>query len=121
MPSSQELSTNVIIIGAGLSGLRAARSLNDAGIPTVVLEARSRVGGKTWSIADEDGVGVVDLGAEWLNDATQPQTYQLALELGLEFSEVKVQGEAILQDLNKALIKHPYGEQAPVSCDLFSP
>ena len=42
--------TEAVSIGAGLSGLQAARSLHDAGVTTVVLEARSRIGGKTWSI-----------------------------------------------------------------------
>ena len=117
MPSVLDSATDVVIVGAGLSGLQAARSFKDAGLTTVVLEARSRIGGKTWSIADKDGAGVADLGAEWLNDTTQPQVYQLALKLGLEFAEVKVQGEAVLQGLDRALIRHPYGEQAPVSCN----
>lgn len=107
----------VIIVGAGLSGLQAARSLTDAGITTVVLEARSRVGGTTWSVPNKDAVGVADVGAEWLNDTTQPRVYQLAVSLGLEFTEVKVHGESILQGLDKALIRHAYGEQAPVSCE----
>ncbi|RMZ78225.1 hypothetical protein DV738_g4028, partial [Chaetothyriales sp. CBS 135597] len=112
----EEPMTDVIIIGAGLSGLQAARSLQDAGLTTLLLEARSRVGGKTWSTAatDDDGLGVVDLGAEWLNDTTQPHVYQLAQALGLECREVKVQGEAVLQYLDNASIRHPYGEQAPL-------
>jgi hypothetical protein len=73
--------------------------------------------GRLGAFPHKDGVGIADLGAEWLNDTTQPQVYQLARKLGLDFSEVKVQGEAALQDLNKALIRHPYGEQAPVSYD----
>ena len=119
MSSGLESATDVVIVGAGLSGLRAACSIKDAGLTTVVLEARSRIGGKTWSIADKDGAGVTDLGAEWLNDSTQPQVYQIALKLGLQFAEVKVQGEAVLQGLDGALIRHPYGEQAPVSYNCF--
>jgi monoamine oxidase len=107
-------SPEVIIVGAGLSGLQAARSLANVGIRTVVLEARSRVGGTTWSLPNKDAGGVADLGAEWLNDTTQPRVYKLAVELGLEFSEVKVQGESILQGLDKSLTRHAYGEQAPV-------
>jgi monoamine oxidase len=109
------LDSEVVIIGAGLSGLQAARILKDSGVRAVVLEARSRVGGKTLSVRDEDGVGVSDLGAEWLNDTTQPRVYQLASELELEFSEVRVRGESILQLLDGRLIRHPYGQQAPVS------
>lgn len=106
---------DVIIIGAGLSGLQAARSLQDAGLKTLILEARSRVGGMTWTVAGKYGSGVADLGAEWLNDTTQPHVYQLALKLGLEFSEVKVSGDAIFQSLDNGTVRHAYGEQAPVS------
>lgn len=111
--SSPEI--DVIIIGAGLSGLQAARSLQDAGLKTLVLEARSRVGGMTWTVSGKNGSGVADLGAEWLNDTTQPHVYQLALQLGLEVSEVKVSGDAIFQGLNNGTVRHTYGEQAPVS------
>lgn len=116
MRSSQESTVDVVIVGAGLSGLQAAHSLTDAGASVLLLEARSRVGGKTWSVAHEDGEGVADLGAEWLNDSTQPHVYQLALKLGLECIEVKVQGDAMLHGLDNTLTRHPYGEQAPVSC-----
>lgn len=111
--SSPEI--DVIIIGAGLSGLQAARSLQDAGLKTLVLEARSRVGGMTWTVTGKDGSGISDLGAEWLNDTTQPHVYQLALKLGLEVSEVKVSGDAIFQGLDNGTVRHAYGEQAPVS------
>lgn len=111
--SSTEI--DVIIIGAGLSGLQAARSLQDAGLKTLVLEARSRVGGMTLTVAGKHGSGVSDLGAEWLNDTTQPHVYQLALKLGLEVSEVKVSGDAIFQGPDNGTVRHAYGEQAPVS------
>lgn len=55
----------VIIIGAGMSGLSAARELNKHGIKCIILEARDRVGGrvhtvKPWGIA-------TDLGASWIH------------------------------------------------------
>ncbi|KAK6835343.1 hypothetical protein RU639_002255 [Aspergillus parasiticus] len=111
--------TEVVIIGAGLSGLQAARSLQEAGVTTVVLEARSRIGGKTWSIpAGPNGNSVADLGAEWLNDTTQPHVYQLARSLGLEFTEVQVKGDAVLHlkrnEVDETVIRHPYGEQPPL-------
>ncbi|GAW19253.1 hypothetical protein ANO14919_087380 [Xylariales sp. No.14919] len=114
MSPERSLATEVIVVGAGLSGLQAARSLVDVGIGTVVLEARSRVGGKTLSIPNKNAAGVADLGAEWLNDATQPRVYQLAARLGLECTDVKVQGDSILQGFDGALIRHNYGEQAPL-------
>lgn len=40
----------VIIIGAGVSGLAAAKVLAEKGVDVVVLEARDRVGGRTWTV-----------------------------------------------------------------------
>ena len=56
---------SVVVVGAGVSGLTAARELQDAGVDVVLLEARDRVGGRIWSEAL--GAGVVDLGAMWLH------------------------------------------------------
>ena len=54
---------DAIVIGAGLSGLQAARSLQQAGFTVEVVEARDRVGGKVWSVPLASGWGHADLGA----------------------------------------------------------
>lgn len=64
------LKVDVVVVGGGLSGLQAAHDVQRAGLSCVVLEARNRVGGKTWSQPTKDG-SFVDLGAAWINDSNQ--------------------------------------------------
>ena len=57
---------DVLIIGAGLSGLATAFQLRQHGVTAQVIEARSRVGGRTCSVRDERNAAVADLGAAWI-------------------------------------------------------
>lgn len=47
--------TQVLIVGAGMAGVAAARQLTDAGIPVLVLEARHRAGGRLHSVKTQAG------------------------------------------------------------------
>ncbi len=89
-------SHQVIVIGAGLSGLQAAHSLQQAGVTCLVLEARDRVGGKLWSTTSALGKGTVELGGAWINDVNQPRAYGLAKNLGLEMIKQNISGDVIL-------------------------
>ncbi|RXS70606.1 NAD(P)/FAD-dependent oxidoreductase [Streptomyces sp. TM32] len=56
----------VIVVGAGISGLAAARHLAEQGKDVVVLEARNRIGGRIWTSEKWAGVPL-DLGASWIH------------------------------------------------------
>lgn len=55
----------VIVVGAGIAGLAAADAARCAGAEVVVVEARDRIGGRTWTAPL--GSGSVDLGAAWVH------------------------------------------------------
>lgn len=84
----------VIVVGAGLAGLSAARRLVRSGTEVVVLEARDRVGGRTEGSATADGTPV-DLGGQWIG-ATQNRMYDLVAELGLETFPTWNEGQTVV-------------------------
>lgn len=61
------MTKRVVVIGAGVAGLAAAKCLVDAGLDVTVLEARDRVGGRVWTLAPPGLVVPVELGAEFLH------------------------------------------------------
>ncbi|WP_338640748.1 flavin monoamine oxidase family protein [Burkholderia pyrrocinia] len=83
-PASAERGVfDVVIIGAGLAGLTAARDLKRAGCESfVVVEARDRVGGRTFN--HDLGHGVVsEAGGQWIGPG-QTAIADLARELGVD-------------------------------------
>ena len=86
---------DVVVVGAGLAGLTAARDLEAAGRSVVVLEARDRVGGRLLNHKFTDGT-VVELGGQWIGP-TQHRVRALADELGLALFASYDDGEGILE------------------------
>jgi monoamine oxidase len=72
---------DVVIIGAGVSGLAAASELHKSGLSVLVLEARDRVGGRTWTRHEPDLSAPIELGAEFIHGRV-PETFELLREVG---------------------------------------
>lgn len=74
--NAPEQQFDAIVVGAGFAGVTAARELSKRGLRTVVLEARNRIGGRTWTttFAGQN----VELGGQWV--ATAQQLVQAELQ-----------------------------------------
>lgn len=80
---------DVVVVGAGVSGLTAARRLTQAGKRVVVLEARDRIGGRTHSLRSPDG-RVTDLGASWIHGIEDGPVHEIARGFGMPMVEFTV-------------------------------
>ena len=76
---------DVLILGAGMAGLSAARVLAEQGLRVLVLEARDRVGGRVYTEVTPEGVRV-EHGAEFIHGRV-PELWSLIDEAGVEVIE----------------------------------
>ncbi|HLN32809.1 MAG TPA: flavin monoamine oxidase family protein [Gemmataceae bacterium] len=96
---------DVVIVGAGVAGLCAARQLHQQEFSVVVVEARDRVGGRT--LSQQVGREVLDLGGQW-QGPTQDRLASLASELGVQMFPQYHAGRKILSWGGK--LRHFSGE-----------
>ncbi|HET7696818.1 MAG TPA: NAD(P)/FAD-dependent oxidoreductase [Vicinamibacterales bacterium] len=84
MASRELAGKSVIVAGAGLAGLSAARALEARGAAVTVIEARDRVGGRVWTLRNQFAARQhAEAGADLIEDE-QEHVLTLARELGLE-------------------------------------
>ena len=83
--------SKVVVVGAGLAGLNAARLLRSSGVDVTVYEARDRVGGRVLNHRFPDGT-IVEVGGQWVGP-TQDQVLGLISELGLELFDTYDHGD----------------------------
>jgi len=97
---------HVIVVGAGMAGLVAARLLHDSGFRVSVLEARPRLGGRTWT---NDSLGApLDLGGSWIHGVDGNPLALWCDKLGVPL--VESQGDRLLID-ERAKVKTREGQR----------
>lgn len=84
----------VVVVGAGMAGLVAARLLHDSGFKVTVFEARSRRGGRVWT--DSTLGAPLDLGGSWVHGVEGNPLTLWCETLGIDL--VESQGERLLID-----------------------
>ena len=83
----------VVVVGAGYSGLAAARHLARSGVDVLVLDARHRVGGRSFTDVTAAGF-TIDRGGQWIGP-TQDHLAALATELGIATVPTYTTGEGV--------------------------
>lgn len=78
---------DVIVVGAGVAGLVAASQLAEAGLSTVVLEARDRIGGRVYTLNDLEQQFPIELGAEFIH-GRPPEILDVLRKNDIPVSEV---------------------------------
>lgn len=98
----------IIIVGAGLSGLRAAALLTAQGIKCMVLEARDRIGGRVLSTSDPNrpDLGKFDLGPTWFWPQHERTIANLVQELNIGTFDQYTKGAMLLERYQNVAPEH---------------
>ena len=121
--AEQDRECEVVVVGAGYSGLAAARHLARAGVDALVLDARHRVGGRSFTEVTDAGF-TIDRGGQWIGP-TQDHLAALAAELGVATFPTYTEGQGVElrdggRDLYVGLIptSDPEGAADGIACML---
>ncbi len=99
---------HVLVLGAGMAGLAAARDLVASGFQVTVLEARERVGGRVWT--DRSLGSPVDMGASWIEGTKENPIAALAKECKARTFDTD-EGDVDLRDYDGSRVPEAQVEQ----------
>lgn len=81
--TGNRVQTDILVVGAGVAGLAAARELQAQDFEVIVLEGRDRIGGRIWTDHSWPGAHL-DLGASWIHGVEENPMTELANEFEIE-------------------------------------
>ena len=96
-----EATPRVGVVGAGISGLAVARTLDERGAEVVVFESRSRVGGRLHGIQPAGATARLDLGATWFWP-NEPRIQALLADLGVAVHPQHLDGDALYHEPDRS-------------------
>ena len=104
---------DVIIIGAGISGLAAAEKLHQKNYNILILEARDRIGGRIWSV--KPWGSNLDLGASWIHGIDNNPLSKLIEQGTIKTLATSYNSEDLERKLNDMVLYNDKGKKIPQS------
>ncbi|NMF56481.1 flavin monoamine oxidase family protein [Pseudanabaena yagii] len=100
-PKESEDEQQIIVIGAGIAGIAAAKKLQSQGYRVIILEGRDRIGGRMWT---DDSLGVpLDLGAAWIHTVDDNPISPLVKQFGIQTVVSDIQSQWNYKGINQLL------------------
>jgi monoamine oxidase len=113
----QAIDETIVVIGAGISGLAAAKQLHNQGFRVTVLEARDRIGGRIWT---NRSLGFpVDLGASWIHGVQGNPITQLAKQFQLKTMATDDEAVELFDQDGRSLEEEEYQQIEAVYADVL--
>ena len=111
MPTNNPVQYDVIIVGAGLAGLAAAKALGENGINYMIIEASSRAGGKVISRERPDRSRFFELGPQFVNE-DMTEIVELIQEAGMDLRETDITSDSVeIDGSNKKAVELAFIDQ----------
>ncbi|MFQ3536422.1 MAG: FAD-dependent oxidoreductase [Aggregatilineales bacterium] len=108
---------SVLIVGAGMAGISAARALQAAGFAVTLLEARDRLGGRIWT---DDSLGVpLDMGAAWIHGNRGNPLTPLARAAGIRSLASDFEAAALYTGSGQRLAEEQLSAAAELAADIL--